>query len=334
MYCYRAYGLQLTSNRRVPGLLEAQEASADLAVDLSGRRPDFVSVLEWIPCASRADSADESVEVSSANGGEAGTKPYWRVRYPAGKAPVDFIVDGGGRYVWAVWSGDVAFDDVTSYLVGPVLGLVLRLRGITCVHAAVLAASGRGLAIVGPKAAGKSTTAAGLARQGFAVVSDDIAALAEAGDRFLVHPGYARLRLWNPAIEAVFGSRDLLPKVVSFRNKRYLDLTADDADAAWRFHSHPVPLSALYVLGGREPAAAAPRIEALSPADGLTALVANAYADFIISREQRARDFLRLAALARSVPIRRVARPDSMAALSDLCAAIAEDFARASDRDS
>ncbi len=111
---------------------------------------------------------------------------YFRLRYCDG---VEFVVDRRGTRVWARWPDKATLEDVTVYLLGPVLGFLLRLRGITCLHASAVAVDGQALAFMGPPGAGKSTTAAAFARRGYPVLTDDITALEEKGERFWVLPG-------------------------------------------------------------------------------------------------------------------------------------------------
>ena len=111
--------------------------------------------------------------------------------------------------------GDMAenltIEDMATYLLGPVLGLLLRLRGVTCLHASAVAFGETAVAFVGSEGAGKSTTAAALARRGHAILSDDIVALAEHNGSFFVHPAYPYLCLWPESVESLYGSAEALP---------------------------------------------------------------------------------------------------------------------------
>jgi hypothetical protein len=257
---------------------------------------------------------------------DVGGHRYLRLRYPLEPLHVDFVIDGEGTRVWALGAGSIPTSDVTSLLLGPVLGRVLRLRGLLCLHASVVAVGGRALAVVGHKGAGKSTVAAGLAAAGHGVLADDIAVVTGGQGTLVVHPGYARLRLWNPAIEAFVGSRDTLSRVVSVRNKRFLDLSTDDR-APWRFQSRPLPLAAVYVLGPRRPEDV-PGVTPLSPSAALMVLGAHGYASDTLTTAGRAREFDALADLVRRVPVRTVHRPDEIAAVPRVCAAIVADVER------
>jgi hypothetical protein len=302
------------------GLVAASASEApDLEVHLQGDPPPALGSareVRWIRLRD-TDSSEETQEW------RLGTSLALRLRFAIERRGVEFTMDPA--QVWVRWADALRFDDVASFLVGPVLGRVLRLRGVPCLHASVVAIDGRAIAIVGSKAAGKSTTAAGLARNGCPVLSDDIAALTENGTTFVVQPGCQRLRLWAPAIAAFYGSRDDLPRVQSNRNKRYLDLSPDEGNEAWRFQPDPLPLAAIYVLGARSARLRTPICRALSVAQGLMALTANSYASHILDRASRAREFACLARLARRVPVRQVERPDEMRAVDEVCAMVRAD---------
>src|SRR5215472_15114316 len=60
---------------------------------------------------------------------------------------VRFAVERHGREVWGAWPENYSLEDACTYLVGPVLGFVLRLRGVTCLHASAVAVDGQAIAL-------------------------------------------------------------------------------------------------------------------------------------------------------------------------------------------
>jgi hypothetical protein len=108
---------------------------------------------------------------------------------------VRFAVDRSGREVWMDWPETSSLEDAATYLMGPVMGFVLRLRGLVSLHASAIAVGDRAIALVGEGGAGKSTTAAAFACLGYAVLSEDLVPLADQGNRFFVQPGYPRVNL-------------------------------------------------------------------------------------------------------------------------------------------
>src|SRR5258706_16447068 len=56
---------------------------------------------------------------------------YFRIEYLDGT--VIAVASRGGEG-WATWPREASVEDTATYLLGPTLGFVLRLRGITCLH--------------------------------------------------------------------------------------------------------------------------------------------------------------------------------------------------------
>ena len=214
----------------------------------------------------------------------------------------EFFVDRQGRAVWATWPDSLTLEDAAIYLLGPVLGLVLRLADITCLHASAVTVGDRAIAFVGPPNAGKSTTAAAFARMDHPVLTDDIVALAPNRDEIpRVLPAYPHLRLWPDSVALLYGSEEALPRLTPTWDKRALDLTQN----GYRFEQRTLPLAAIYVLAGRSPDAE-PSIQELRGRECLLTLLANTYVGYLLDAAMRAQEFEALGQLVRSVPVRRV----------------------------
>jgi hypothetical protein len=234
----------------------------------------------------------------------------------------EFVIDPAGTEIYARWPNSCTFEDALIYLQGPVLGLALRLRGVTSLHASAVAVGDRAVAVVGSAGMGKSTTAAAFARQGRAVVTDDLLALADQGSSFHVQPGLPRVLLWPDSAEALWGDAEVLPRIVPTWSKRYLDLTQPD----YNFCSEPLQLGAIYVLGERGAPNSKASIEPLEGTKALIHLVANTYANRLLDAQMRARELEVLGRLVTHVPIRLVHAPDDRKSVPDVCEAILEDF--------
>ena len=244
---------------------------------------------------------------------------FLRIAYSDG---TQFWLDRKRETLWAVWPGTLSLEDTASYLLGPILGLLLRLRGLTCLHASAVAFNDCSVAFVGSEGAGKSTTAAAFAREGYGVISDDIVALKEQTNAFQVLPAYPHLCLWPEAVKMLYGSSEALPRFIPNWEKRRLDLGSQGT----RFESRALPLGAIYILGERlsDPA---PFVEAIPPRAALLSLVADTYANKILDQDMRAREFEFLGRLVTTVPIRRICPHQDASRLEDLCGVIRDDFA-------
>lgn len=231
-----------------------------------------------------------------------------------------FWLDTNGTAVWAMWPATQSLEDVATYLLGPVLGLLLRLRGVTCLHASAVAFGDFIVAFAGAEGRGKSTTAAALASRGHAVISDDIVALVEREDSFFVLPAYPYLSLWPESVKMLYGAEKKLPSFSSNYEKRQLLL----AENHMRFQGKQMPLGAVFLLGERVADPAAPFLETLPARQGLVALVANSYATNILDTNMRAREFEVLGRLVMTVPVSRLRPHEDGSRIGRLCDLIEE----------
>ena len=263
-----------------------------------------------------ASHEDPDVQISSSP-----EHRYLRLEYPDHTV---FVVDALGQEVWATWPESSTVDDVATYLLGSIMGLVLRLRGITCLHASAVAIDGRAVALVGASGSGKSSTAAAFAQMGFPVLADDVVALVADRGNYWVQPAYPRVRLWRESVESLFGSADALPLMAPGWEKRYLPLGSESL----RFPHQPLELASIYVLDEREPELQFPRLECVNPSAAMIVLVAHSFATNFLDRSLRSAEFDFLAGVVERVPVVRVTPSSEIARIRQLCAAIAEDAGR------
>jgi hypothetical protein len=240
---------------------------------------------------------------------------------------VEFIVDRAGTRVWAKAQAEAAPEDLAVYLLGPILGFVLRLQGITCLHASAVLADNWALAFLGPPGAGKSTLAAAMSQKGHPVLCDDLVPLREADGRVQAGPGSPRVCLWPDAVAHLYGSPEALPRLTPENaldpdwDKRWLDLSCLGPQAILK----SAPLGAVYFLGQRQHSSEF-RVDPIPSGPGLIMLVANAYRTELLDKDLRAQEFATLARLAARVPLRRLTPPAAPARLPGFCEAILADF--------
>jgi hypothetical protein len=312
-----AYGLGIRVNRAIAALQNLPAPSqVDVEVSVDGMPP-------WLP--DMSGQPPSYVSPYSDDLGRPGVQ-MWRVGGYARLLFVDgaeFLVDRSGGHVWAACPETSTLDDTASYLLGPIMGFVLRLRGVICLHASAVSIGGFAVAFIGPSGAGKSTTAAALAWRGSPVLSDEIVPLSVGDESCLAQPAYPRLRLWPASLDVLLQAGSLPSHLApTTRHRRHhLDLTAN----GYRFQREPLPLAAVYLLTGRPADRGAPHVEAVPVAAGFRALLANTYATSLLDRDQRAQEFHDLGRVATSIPVRRVYRHLEPAHLSGFCDLIEED---------
>jgi hypothetical protein len=319
---YSLFGSSLSSNVPIPGLPISSSTIVPPDIQLHlGISPE----VEFRPT---PDPKSEMLTYVSSYTDVCG-EPALRVWEPPRRDYLHFVYSDGtefwldrkGSTIRGIWPGQSSLENATSYLLGPILGFVLRLRGVVCLHASAVALADRCVAFVGPAGAGKSTTAAAFARSGRSVISDDIVGLVEREDQFYVLPAYPHLSLWPESVQMLYGSPEALPRFIHDWEKRRLPLGEDGA----RFEDRTLLLEAVYLLGTRR-AQAAPLIDAIPSAEALLALVANTYATNLIDRDMRADEFALLGRLVSRVRIRRLQASDDPRRLDELCCAIRDDL--------
>ena len=312
------YGLGIVANEIIPGIPAAPTASDDVRIT-------FSSLPSWLNEVSInqvetyvADYKDECgnpvLRMFSVLEGK-----YLRFSYAD---QTEFLVDRAGTEVWAKWTKPLTIEDTATYLLGPVMGFVMLLRGIVCLHASAIAIDNKAIALLGPAGSGKSTTAAAFSERGFSILAEDVVTLDDRGNHFLVRPAYPCIRLWPASVKALYGSETHLPKLTPNWDKCYLDLT----EHAEQFQAEPLPLAAIYHLSERRHDAVAPFVQSLDRSEGLLSLIANTYATKLMDKDMRAREFELLTRVLNHVPLRRVTPHADPARIPELCDSIVKDF--------
>jgi hypothetical protein len=323
-FIYSLFGLSIRSNVGLPEISSVQVTHQDsrdrhrtVAIQL-GSSPGEFELPAGSPEVLRYETEDrDSVGIPALRIWSVAGGGLLRLEYFDG---TQFWLDRAGTRIWSTWPENLSIEDTATYLLGPVLGLLLRLRGVTCLHASAVSIGGGVVAFVGPEGAGKSTTAAALAQQGCAIVSDDVVALTESEGSFSVYPAYPYLCLWPESVESIYGSADALPRFSGNYEKRCLSLEKQKL----KFESRVLPLTAIYVLGERR-ANAAPILKTMGAQRGILALVANTFATNVLDDAMRAREFETLGRLVPGIRIREVLASNDVRQLPDLCQLILED---------
>ena len=235
---------------------------------------------------------------------------------------IKFWVDRSGQNLWGTWPETACLEDATAYLLGPVLGFLMRVRGIVCLHASAVAVGDFAVAFLGAEGAGKSTTAAALGRRGYPVLCDDIVALEERGESFYVAPACPHLWLWPESVGMLYGSAEALPRLSPNWEKRFLCLVREEL----RIAQHALPLGSIYVFGERRSEPVAPHVQGMASRSARMALVSNSFGANVLDREMRAEEFAALGRLVSKVILRRVYPHSDPSRLQDLCDVICQDL--------
>ena len=246
---------------------------------------------------------------------------FYRFHYAEG---IDYVLSRDGARLWISWSKTVAESDILSYLLGPIMGFVLRVRGVVCLHASAVAVNRRAVVFVGNVGAGKSTTAMAMGRLGYPIISDDIVPIYQGSRVTYAQPGYPRMRLRQPSLPMLSNINPELPPLpkVEGEGRLHFELTS----SGYQFQSAPLPIGALYLFADRNGDANTPRVEAMSPLDGMMGLVANTYVTRFLDKSMRAQEFQELSRLVNQVAVRKLYAHREPSRLAMLCKIILEDI--------
>lgn len=301
MHQYHAYGLRIRSAIRFPELVAAPDAqAADLTIvhDALPDAPDFLPERSV-----QVHTEDTTIYAHWTRLGTYAADNGTRIRF----RPAPYATPNMQRLP----------------LVGVMMGLILHQRGVCTMHGSAVALPEGAVAFVGPKGAGKSTTAAALQDAGYPLLSDDVLALhpigpgpastIDAAKTFCIEPAFPQIKLWPDAAAAVGQSPDALDALAPRLPKR-----------AWRardrFARHAAPLQAVYVLDFGDTLTRT----RLAPREAFAALLAETYAPRFVGRHGTgAAHFQQITALVKHVPVYRLSRPRNLDALPDLVDAIA-----------
>ena len=299
-FTYRVFDFHLRSNVSIPGLVPLKEplSGKELSVHF-GIWPEALGSTEGLAEPSHAGpSIDEDGQ------------PMVRIWRTAGRASLrlayhnglEFFIDLKANEIWAQWSAELALEDASAYLLGPVLGIFLRASGETCLHASAVAMDDTAVVFVGPPGAGKSTTAAALNSRGCALLCDDIVLLREREDgRFCVVPSHPFLSLWPDSVNLIACDPESLPRIFSNFDKRRLALT----ESSSRFETRTLPLAAIYILDARieNPVS---EVKTVGGQAALISLLTDTYATYALDAQDRAEELKLLAKLVSRVPMRTI----------------------------
>ena len=317
--CYAFFGFSVVSNRPIPGLFPA-----------TTDRPDIYLTFGSAPSPAKYNQCLEELAFSSSTLTASGQPEFRLFKSRDGMAHVlfgdgvEFWIDPSSGHVWSIWPEPVTFGGITLYLLGPILGLMLRFRGVVCLHASGVVIDDRAVLFTGDAGAGKSTTAAAMSQRGHALLADDIIAITERDGKFLATPAYPYISLWPESTEMICGLGAKLPTLINgFEKQRF---------SPANFQNSPVPLGGIFAFGERSAGEDLPRIDELTPREQLMTLVANSYGSHVLPDSSRAEEFQLFGRMVGAVPIRRLFPHSDPALLNRLCEFIEQESSSSQSR--
>ncbi len=198
---------------------------------------------------------------------------------------------------------------IRVFLLGSVFGALLHQKGILAIHGSAVATEDGALVITGRSSSGKSTLAASLNTRGYPFIADDIAALHQSENGFLIHHGIPQMKLWKDVItklEMVEGLNQVRPSI-----EKYKKMVVNG------FQNQAKIVSRIIVLGSKNTHGI--EIRALSGMDKFEPLKENTYRyEFVNGLQISGQHFQSITKLANSVKMFYVLRPSSPLMIEEL----------------
>lgn len=221
MLHYRAFGLNISSEVELPGMIEIDHNS-EFQVKISLNE---VNIPEY--------------DIDSPN----------------------YLVDGKNVYLWWDRIGKVKVSDgnqiiidtssnfdytnetsIIPFLLGPVMSILLYQRGLLVLHGSSIKVNNGAIAFLGYRGLGKSTTAINLYKKGYPLITDDILAVNFNREGLpIIYPGYPHVRLSDDSFDNIKGATNILTPIRTYAGKVF-------CDASKGFSPEPVELKRIYIM--------------------------------------------------------------------------------------
>ena len=295
MYSYRVFGLNLYSQLQLPELSPACFAEPDVRIQLAEVPDTLPQPLKLRP---RFDLSAKSLLLRIPGVGR-------------------FYVDSG-RLIHVAPVPEANAKNLRRFLLGSCLGAVLQQRGLMPLHAGAIDTPTGAVLICGNSGAGKSTATALLASRGFAILTDDVAALQVKRNHVVLEPGYPQLKLWKNSMSQLRLNPEAHDVVRPGREKYVVKISRG-------FVLQPRPVAALVQLYPTD--IDAPRLRLLSGGERIVAMKRNVYRKNYLAPSQGPDYFRQYVQFAQSFPAYELQRPEhgnSMEEVADLIEQLSE----------
>ena len=224
-----------------------------------------------------------------------------------------------GQKIIITPQNDVNESQIRLFLLGTAASLLLHQRGILPLHASGIHTPKGAVLFTGHSGAGKSTLLATFLERGYAMLTDDLAAVSlDETDQPQVFPGYPHLKLWADSAKKLNKPTNELKRIRPEFDKFSIPL-------ATTLESRPLPLYTVYLLSPSNMADI--RLEPLQASNKFNAFLDHTWQKLALKRMNRlVNHFHQAATIANQVHVRRVFRPETPFLPHALADLIEQDF--------
>ncbi|PLZ89072.1 hypothetical protein CEN44_13955 [Fischerella muscicola CCMEE 5323] len=204
-----------------------------------------------------------------------------------------------------------------TVLLGPILCVLLRQRGLLVLHASCIRINHKCVAFMGGSGWGKSTLAAAFHQKGYNVLTDDVMPIEITAGQVLVLPAYPQFKVFPEALISLGHETKNLSPI-------YQNASKLSYKFAHGFQQTPLPLQRIYVLDkGSEHL-----ITKMLPQAAFVELVRHTRAINLLTEKEFIASHLRLCSeLIKSVSFCRFTRKPSLEDLPNLVKLVEDDIA-------
>ena len=231
---------------------------------------------------------------------------------------------------------DVCWDEIGTdsahYFQTVGLALWLELNNILCIHANALAYKNKAIAFVAPSRTGKTTLTAELCKSEFAVMTDDMMALHQKNNDYVVYPSWPVARMW-PETLTIIGNQHNKNELNKVHERFDKKIVTVNKESGFAFCNEPKKLNTIYILNRVEknnktntPLNVC-NITTLSSAEAVILLIQNSIlgsAYKALSIEQIR--FLKLAELVKNVRVKKITYLSGKEYLNEIKQALINDL--------
>ncbi|EMA70026.1 hypothetical protein [Halorubrum kocurii] len=194
------------------------------------------------------------------------------------------------------------------------LGLVLHQRDHLVLHASAVSVDGKAVTFLGPRGAGKSTTAAAFDAAGYSVLEDDVVAIRLDENGPMVVPGVPQLRLESDAATTLGLQGTTTPSEESWYKKQMLPIEEVP---------ETVPLTRCYVLTETDEL----EVHRLPGSEQLLSLVTQRYVQGLLSESDQPNIHIeQCSRVVEHAGVRVLARPLNHSLLPELVETVVNDI--------
>lgn len=222
----------------------------------------------------------------------------------------DFLVCPKNNSIECIPTLETDIETLFHLLLNQVLPRLFSQQGSPVLHASsvTIADDSRAIAFVGKSGAGKSSLAAWFCRQGSSLITEDCLLIDHQTDQSpLVIPSHPSIRIWENGIKKLVPEIHVPSTFKGTGSNRKHHLRHEYFP--FIFHSHPSPLSTLYLLDPHDSSKEKIELTQITKSKAISFLAANC---FRLDMEDPAflrREFHQLINLCRNISIRRLSYP-------------------------